>query len=53
MTSEEKLKYVAAELRRMAPAAPTPSGGTSHEGRRAFLSIARFLDPHTRLKKES
>lgn len=45
MTKAEA-KHVAAYLRQMAPAAPALEGGSSHDGRRAFLRAADRLDPH-------
>lgn len=44
MTEQEKLKFVAQELRRTAPDARTPDGGTSHDGRRAYQFAASELD---------
>lgn len=38
-----ELHWVARELERLAPAAPTPPGGTSHDGRRAFQRAAARL----------
>ena len=39
-----KLDFVAQELRRIAPNAPAPEGGTTHDGRRAFFRAAALLD---------
>jgi hypothetical protein len=42
--TDNEARFVIKELRRMAPAAPTPDGCTSHDGRRAFLSVADQLE---------
>lgn len=44
MTNQEILRFVASELRRLAPNAATPEGGTSHDGRRAFQDVAERLE---------
>jgi hypothetical protein len=44
MSYQERMKFVAQELRRLAPAARSPEGGTTHDGRRAFQLAAEELD---------
>lgn len=42
--TKDQADFVASELRRLAPAARTPEGGTSHDGRRAFMAAAEHLE---------
>lgn len=45
----DEAEFVARELRRLSPAAPAPDGGSSHDGRRAFVAVADLLDSIVRV----